>query len=119
MMNEKRERSKKQGNIWTITGEYMAGLMDEAYSTLGELIRMHELNLELLETLQVTMLWLREYTKKQGIPLPNMTTFDSLVNKAQALLEELREDTPLFPKHRKLSDEFSQKKASDEDFTEP
>jgi hypothetical protein len=81
--------------------------LSEVYQTLGELIRMHQLNQELLETLSVTMQWIRDYVEKHSIPLPNGSTYNSLINKAEALIEEI------------ASDEFSHQKPSDEDYTEP
>jgi len=86
----------------------MSNLLKDATATLNELLRMHDLNRELLETLQVTMLWLRDYAEKNNLPLPNGSTYNSLINKAQVLIDELTS-----------SDGFLQRKKSDKDFTEP
>jgi hypothetical protein len=97
----------------------MPKYLSEVYQTLGELICMHQLNQELLETLSVTMQWIRGYAEKHSISLPDDSTCNSLINKAEALIEEITTDMPLFLKHHKPSDEFSQRKPSDEDYTEP
>lgn len=67
----------------------MTNLLEEATTTLSELQRIHKLNVELLETLSVTAQWLRIYAEKNNIPLPNISTYNSLVNKAEALIEEI------------------------------
>ena len=97
----------------------MPKYLSEVYQTLGELIRMHQLNQELLETLSVTMQWIRNYAENHSISLPNDSTCNSLVNKAEALIEEITIDTPLFLKYHKPSDESLQRKKSDKDLTEP
>lgn len=85
----------------------MPKYLSEVHRVLGELIYMHQLNRELLETLSVTMQWIREYAKKHSIPLPDGSTYNSLLNKVDALIEEI------------ASDEFLQHKKTDKDLTEP
>ena len=43
----------------------MSDLLKEASATLNELIRMHEVNQELLENLAVTMVWIKDYAEKR------------------------------------------------------
>jgi hypothetical protein len=77
----------------------MSDLLKDATATLNELLRMHELTQELLETLTVTMMWVKDYTMKHNIPLPRETSYQSLINKAQMLIEEIAS-----------SDDFSQRR---------
>jgi hypothetical protein len=86
----------------------MPSLLNDATATLNELLRMHDLNQELLETLTVTMMWVRDYTNKHNIPLPRESSYMSLINKAQTLIEELAHPT-----------KFHMSPKSDADFTEP
>jgi hypothetical protein len=96
----------------------MSKLLRDATETLNELLRMHELNQELLETLTVTMIWIKKYAEKHDIPLPKEASYCSLINKAQTLIDELSSESPNLL-HYASSDDFSQRKPSDEDFTEP
>ena len=73
----------------------MTNLLEELHATMGDLIRMHKLNEEMLETLQATMLWIREYAQKNDIPLPHSSTYNSLINKAQTLVDELIQEEPM------------------------
>ena len=83
--------------------------------TLQELQRMHSLNLELLEQLDVVCQWIIE----NKLPIPNKEKLNSLLLKAQTLLQELYfEKTPTLL-HMKLSDENLQGDKSDKEFTEP
>ena len=94
-------------------------LLDDAYATLGNLIRLHELNGELLETLHVTMLWIKDYSEKNNVALPNSSTYNSLIAKAQTLIDELTQEAPMSSTFRKLSDGISQRKPSDDNFPVP
>jgi len=76
----------------------MVRYLSEVHQTLGELIRLHQLNQELLETLSETMQWIRSYAETHSIQMPNSLAFDSLMNKADALIEEIATDTPMFMK---------------------
>jgi hypothetical protein len=89
--------------------------LTEIIDSLTELKRMYQLNAELLEQLAVTCDWLR----KSGVSLPNESTFVSLLNKAMSLLNEIQSDSPKTLVYHKLSDEFSQRKPSDDNYTEP
>ena len=76
---------------------------------------MHSLNLELLEQLDVVCQWIIE----NKLPIPNKEKLNSLLLKAQTLLQELYfEKTPTLL-HMKLSDENLQGDKSDKEFTEP
>jgi hypothetical protein len=77
-------------------------LLGEATATLSELQRMYKLNAELLETLSVTAQWFRAYAEKQNITLPNLSTYNSLVNKAEILINEISNNESL--SRRKVTD---------------
>lgn len=79
----------------------MTSLLDEATATFNEVLRMHKLNLELTENLLVTSEHLKDYAEKHDIPLPDDSTFYSLVNKAEALIEEITGN--------QITDEFLQR----------
>lgn len=90
----------------------MSSLLEDATSTLNELLRMYELNQELLETLAVTIMWIKDYAEKHNIPLPREASYQSLINKSQTLIEEIAS-----------SDSFIRRKVtetkSDEEVPEP
>ena len=88
-----------------IIGEEMSDILKEASSTFNELVRMHELNQELLETLMVAMQWIRGYAEKNNIPFPNQNTFFSLLRKAESLINEMMSNSPPFLQHRKRTPE--------------
>ena len=89
-------------------------MLSEVNSTLQELQRLHQLNIELLEQLDVTFSWLLD----NHIKLPNESAFYSLVLKARALMIEIQAGEPNI-QYKKLADEFLQRKLTDKDFTEP
>ena len=78
----------------------MPDLLEEATSTLNEILRIHKLNQELLEVLSVTAQWVSDYAEKNNIPFPNSSTYYSLINKAETLLEEM---TSSYPDYYKVS----------------
>ena len=90
--------------------------------TLQELERLHQLNSELLEQLNVICGWLLEH----NIQIPNSEVLLSLLQKAKVLLTEIEADEPKILQYsairrkvtEKPSDEFLQRKKSDKDFTE-
>ncbi len=82
-------------------------MLGEIINTLQELRRMHQLNFELLEELNVACAYLLE----NHASLPNQEKLASLLSKAMTLLKEINTEP--------LSDEFLQRKKSDKDFTEP
>ena len=57
--------------------------------TIDEVLRLKQLNFELLETLQLTMLWFKDYHDKTGIPIPSVEVFGSLMRKANQLIDEI------------------------------
>jgi hypothetical protein len=89
----------------------MSNLLDEATATFNEILRVHKLNVELLENLSVVSEYLRSYAEKHNIPLPDSSKFYSLINKAEALIEEIS--------GKQITDDFLQRKRTDEDLTEP
>lgn len=97
----------------------MPNILEEATATFQEIIRLHELNKELLETLSVTMEWVRNYAEKHSIPFPNGSAYNSLINKVDMLIDEITTDMPVFLKHYKLADEKKQLPRTDEEGTEP
>ena len=82
-------------------------VLTEIIDTLLELKRLHQINLELFEQLDVICGWLQD----NKIQVPNEEHFLSLLIKARTLLNEVYARTP--------SDGFLQRKKSDKDFTEP
>jgi len=80
---------------------------------LEEIAEIKELNLKLTQTLEDTLLWVIDYTKRKGIPLHNTENLSYLLEQVQILMRKTKNFSP------KPSDEFSQRKKSDEDSTEP
>jgi hypothetical protein len=97
----------------------MPNLLEEATATFNEILRMHKPNAELLETLSVAAQWLGNYAKKHDISFPNSSTYESLINKAETLIEEISQDPQPYLTFKKLSDGFSHRKPSDDNDTEP
>ena len=89
--------------------------LTEIIDTLTELKRMHQLNLELFEQLNVACGWLLEHK----IPVPNASTFYSLLVKAKALLIEIQAETPKMLHYPKLSDGSYHDDESDDKLPEP
>ena len=84
----------------------MNNLLAEANEVFSKVIRMDKLNYELLETLTVTMEWIRDYAMKKNIPLPSPhSTYFSLLAKAQQLIDELNTSNVKTVQFRKISDE--------------
>jgi len=67
--------------------------MTESFSSCSEnrkrSLYLRKINLELLETLVVTMLWIKDYVEKHDIPIPNSESLAMLLKRASALIEEL------------------------------
>jgi hypothetical protein len=74
--------------------------LTEIIDGLQQLKTMHQLNLELLEQLDIACGWLID----NNIQVPNASTFCSLLNRAKALLNEIRADSPKTLVYKKLSD---------------
>lgn len=92
----------------------MPTLLEEATTTLSEIVRMHTIYQELLETSTLTMYQINAYAEKNRITLPNQDNILSLINKAEHLMQEIaiRKFTP-------ITDESLHEHRTDADFTEP
>jgi hypothetical protein len=82
-------------------------ILTEIISTLQELKRMHQLNYELLEQLNVAC----SYFLKNHIKMPNEEKIVSLLSKAMTLLEEIDKKVP--------SDDWKHVRKSDGEVPEP
>lgn len=71
--------------------------MAEIEQTLDELRRVYRLNLELLENLRATIMWIGHYSQKTGHAIPDLETLSRLMREATRLAEEI--DSPLVPNH--------------------
>ena len=89
--------------------------LTEIIETLQELERLHQLNLELLEQLNMISGWLIE----RNITIPDPHILYSLLAKANALLNEIQSDEPKILQYQKLADEKKQHLRTDEDEPEP
>jgi hypothetical protein len=81
--------------------------LTEIIDSLKELKRMHQLNYELLEQLNVAC----GYFLENHVKMPNEDKIVSLLSKAMTLLKEIDMEMP--------SDDFLQRKKPDGDLTEP
>ena len=84
-----------------------------------ELQRLHQLNAELLEQLNVTC----SYFVEAGIPFPNFDVLYSLFRRSKALLNEIQAGTPKMVQYKALQQTKSNRIYGDEetdgDVTEP
>ena len=80
-------------------------------------------NYEFLDTIRATLFLLSSISETQPIPFIDKNYIALLQIKIDKLIAELNSMSPTDewtePQHRKLSDEFSHKKKSDKEFTEP
>ena len=84
--------------------------------TLQELQRMHQLNLELMEQLDVVFRWIIN----NDLDIPNKEKIVSLLNKTKALTKELYSTNTTKTLHyHKLADEKKQHFRTDEEVPEP
>ena len=84
--------------------------------TLQELQRMHQLNLELLEQLDIVFKWIVE----TDMPIPNREKLSSLLHKTETLIKELYlPNATKYLQYRMLSDESKQPRKPDDKVTEP
>ena len=90
-------------------------MLTEISRTLDELERLHQLNFELLEQLNVVC----GYLMTCHISVRDKERLASLLTKAMILLAEIQSETPKTLLYRKITDENLQRKRTDEDFTEP
>ena len=84
---------------------------------MEQLMRLRNLNVELMETLVQSLSYIRRYAVRNNLPLPTEDKFIYLLRRVYNLLEEINEEIAL-PKALMLSDDFLQGDESDEDFTE-
>jgi len=90
-------------------------ILEEATTTFNELLRMHSLYQEILETITLTMHQINSYAEKNNIALSSQDKILSLINKSELLMQEITQRTFV----NQISDEISQRNKSNEDFTEP
>lgn len=81
----------------------MSSFFREMRENLDQIIRMHKLNLELLEQLDVVCGWLIKNNKQ----IPNEDIFKSLMSKAKSLLNEIY--SPPTMQHQKQTPEDATK----------
>lgn len=104
-----------------ITGDFTSELLKEAEKTFSELLRLHTLNQELLETLSALAKYLGDYAEKNDIAFPNSSAYACLVNRADALMKEIYTEQPCFERlisRRKVTDPY-RKDGTDTEVTEP
>lgn len=82
--------------------------------TLQELERVHQLNLELLEQLDVVFEWII----KSDVPVPNREKLSSLLVRTHALLKELYSSSPQILQYQAIRRKVTGEK-SDEDVPVP
>ena len=87
----------------------MNDFLSETIDVLQEMKRMHQLNLELLEQLDVTC----GYLLDNGVQVPNEEHFLSLLTKAKALLSEIQAETPKTLQYQKLADKKKHLRGTD------
>lgn len=83
---------------------------------LAEVKELHDLNIELMDTLLVISRRFFEYCDKHQIPLEGLNSLANLFDRASRLCEEI--GTP-YHRNAVISDANLQGKRSDEDLTEP
>lgn len=95
----------------------MSDAIQEVIDTLNELKRLHQLNFELLEQLNVVCQGILD----DHICVPNEEKMRSLLGKSLMLLNEIRTDAPavLLLQYKKLTDEKKQHFTADEEETAP
>jgi hypothetical protein len=84
-------------------------LLEAIIDALSELERMHQLNVELLEQLNVTCGWLLD----NNIHPPNEKQFYHLLSKAKSILEELRADKPTILQYQAIRRNFTDDNPND------
>jgi hypothetical protein len=87
----------------------MKDAIRESIETYTELLRAHQLNIEILETLELTLYSVKEFCATHNIPF-HSSKISSLLSKTDTLLNELWQE----PNRRKVTP-FR----TDEDETEP
>ena len=93
----------------------MNDVLLEIIDTLKELKRMHQLNYELLEQLNIACGFLR----KNHISLPNEEKIVILLSKAMSLLAEIQAKTPIMLQYQKIGRRKVTDYRADGEVTEP
>jgi hypothetical protein len=93
----------------------LSDAIQETINVLSELKRLHQLNFELLEQLNVTCQWILD----NHIAVPNEEKMRSLLGKSLTLLSEIHTDVPDVLILRKLTDERKHPNETDEEGTVP
>lgn len=93
----------------------MSDSLQEVIDTLSELKRLHQLNFELLEQLNVTCQWMID----THLCIPNEEKMRSLIGKSLILLNEIRADEPKILQYQKLADEKKHLYRTDEEVPVP
>ena len=92
-------------------------LLREQIKKLEEAIKLKELNLELLDTLEAIIFWLFTYTEKHNIPFEEeRESLKRLLKRASLLIEDITESP--FLKESAIRRDFTVEKY-DEDLPEP
>jgi hypothetical protein len=78
--------------------------LETIIETLQELKRLHSLNLELFEQLNVICGWLIE----NNIPIPNPQALYSLLVKAKSLLSEIQSEEPKILQYQAIRRNFTE-----------
>jgi len=68
-----------------VDNSFIARLSEE----LTEIVRLKQLNEELLDNLQLTILWFIDYHRKTHAPIPNIDVLSSLIRKTDFVLKEI------------------------------
>jgi hypothetical protein len=87
----------------------LSDAIQEVIETLSELKRMHQLNYELMEQLNITCQWIVD----SNIKIPNADCLCSLLGKSLALIAEVQADSPKTLVYQKLSDKWKRLPESD------
>ncbi len=93
-------------------------MSSDTIQTMQELQRMHQLNIELLEQLNVTCSFILEHK----VEIPNKDTLISLMSKAWTLLDEIQADDPKilqYSTNRRKVTAYGEKERTDEEGTVP
>jgi hypothetical protein len=99
----------------------MPKILEEATLAFDELLRMHQLNHELLNTVIEEMVWIRTYANNHNIPLPEHNKGDSLLEHANCLVNEIINGSSPLLRHckQKASDKWKHFPESNGEVTEP
>jgi hypothetical protein len=93
----------------------LSNAIQETIDALSELKRLHQLNFELLEQLNVACQWIID----SHLCIPNEEKMRSLIGKSLILLNEIQADEPKVLQYQKLADEKKQPFTTADKETEP